>query len=62
MILGLADPVQDPLVRSIDPAPDPSIIMKNSKTNLDSYYFVTLFDFSSLKLMSMYLQKVISRF
>jgi hypothetical protein len=34
-----------------DPAsdPDPSIIMQNSKKNLDSYYFVTLFDFLSLK-------------
>jgi hypothetical protein len=28
--------------------PDPSII-KNSKINLDSFYFVTLFDFLSLK-------------
>jgi hypothetical protein len=34
-----------------DPAldPDPSIIMQKSKKNLDSYYFVTLFDFLSLK-------------
>jgi hypothetical protein len=32
-----------------DPDLDPSIIMKNSKKNLDSYYFVTLFDFLSLK-------------
>ncbi len=33
-----------------DPDPDPSIIMqKNSKKNLDSLYFVTLFDFLSLK-------------
>jgi hypothetical protein len=30
MILGL--PVPDPLVRSMDPDSDPSIIMKNSKT------------------------------
>ncbi len=35
----------DPLVRGMDPDPDPSIIMQNSKKNLDSYYFVTLFDF-----------------
>jgi hypothetical protein len=45
MFLGLTYP--DPLVRGRDrdpdPAldPDPSIIMKNSKKNLDSYYFVT---------------------
>jgi hypothetical protein len=32
-----------------DPDPDPYIIMQNSKNNLDSYYFVTLFDFLSLK-------------
>jgi hypothetical protein len=40
------DPESDP-----DPAPAlaPSIIMQNSKKNLDSYYFVTLFDFLSLK-------------
>jgi hypothetical protein len=36
MFLGLPDP----LVRCIDPDPDPA---------LDSYYFVTLFDFLSLK-------------
>ncbi len=55
MFLGLPDP--DPLVRgmdpdpdpALDPDPDPSIIMKNSKKNLGSYYFVTLFDFLSLK-------------
>ena len=53
MFFGLLDP--DPLVRGMDPDPaldpdlDPSIIMKNSKKNLDSYYFVTLFDFLSLK-------------
>jgi hypothetical protein len=37
--------------RGMDPAPDPdpSIIMRNSKKNLDSYYFVTLLDFLSLK-------------
>jgi len=32
-----------------DPDPDPSIIMQNSKKNLDSYYFLALFDFLSLK-------------
>jgi hypothetical protein len=47
MFLGLPDP--DPLVRGMDP--DPSIIMQKyrSKKNLDSYHFVTLFDFLSLK-------------
>jgi hypothetical protein len=44
-VLGLPDP--DPLVRAMDP--DPSILCKNSKKNLDSYYFVTLFDILSLK-------------
>ncbi len=39
MFLGLPDP--DPLVRGMDPDPDPE--------NLDSYYFVTIFDFLSLK-------------
>jgi hypothetical protein len=62
MFLGLPDP--DPLVRGmdLDPAldPDPSIIMQNSRKNLDSYYFVTLFFFLSLK-NDGYLQKVISR-
>jgi hypothetical protein len=33
---------------ALDPDPDPSIIMQNSKKILDSYYFVTLFDFLSL--------------
>ncbi len=51
MFLGLPDP--DPLVRGMDPDPaldpDPSIIMQNSKTKLDSYYFITFFDFLSLK-------------
>jgi hypothetical protein len=45
MFLGLPDP--DPLVRGMDP--DPSIIMRNSNKNLDPFYFVTLFDFLSLK-------------
>ncbi len=35
------------LVRGMDP--DPSVIYKNSKKNLDFYYFVTLVDFLSLK-------------
>jgi hypothetical protein len=47
MFLGLPGPDLDPLVRGINP--DPSIIKKNSKKNLDSYCFVTLLDFLSLK-------------
>jgi hypothetical protein len=45
MFLGLPEPY--PLVRGM--YPDPSIIIKNGQKNLDSYYFVTLFDFLSLK-------------
>ena len=45
MLLGLPDPYPDPFVRGMDP--DLSINMKNSKKNLDSFYFVTLFDFLS---------------
>ncbi len=51
MFSGLPDP--DPLVRGMEPSPDPSIILlsssKNSEKNFDSYYFVTSFDFLSLK-------------
>ncbi len=43
VFLGLPDP--DPLVSAMDPDPDPLSSCKNSKKNLDSYYFVTLFDF-----------------
>ena len=52
MFLGLQDPDPDPLVRGMDPdtdpapGPDPYIIMQK---NLDSFSFVTLFDFLSLK-------------
>jgi hypothetical protein len=59
MFLGLQDPDPDPLVRGMDPDPDPaldrdpdpSIIMQKivRKKNLDSSYFVTLFEFLSLK-------------
>jgi hypothetical protein len=31
------------------PDPDPSIVMQNSKKNLDSYYFFYSFDFLFLK-------------
>ncbi len=49
-IISVADPdPPDPHVFE-PPDPVPSISMqKNSKKNLDSYYFVTLFDFLSLK-------------
>jgi len=41
--LVLPDPDPDPQFRGMDP--DPSINMQNSKKNLDSCYFVNLFDF-----------------
>jgi hypothetical protein len=49
MFLGLPDP--DPLVRGMDPDPERILLSscKNSKKNLDSYYFVILFDFLSFK-------------
>ncbi len=67
--LGLPDPDPDPLVRGMDPDPDnaldPDRILlsscKKNKKNLDSCYFVTLFDFLSLKNDINELQKVISR-
>jgi hypothetical protein len=50
MFLGLPDPY--PLVRGVNPDPDPSIILlsssKNSKKNLDSYSFLTSLEFLSL--------------
>ena len=53
MFLGLPDPDPIVIVRGVDPDPaldlDPSIIMQNSKKNLDSYYLLTLFDFLSLR-------------
>jgi hypothetical protein len=51
MFFGLPYPYLNPLVRGMDPdsAPDPDSSCKNSKKNLDSYYYVTLFDFLSLK-------------
>jgi hypothetical protein len=61
MFLGLPDP--DPLVRCMDPDLIFLSSCKYSKKNLDSYYFVTLVDFLSLKndVNAWYLQKVISR-
>jgi hypothetical protein len=54
VFFGLLDPDPDPLVRGMDPDPaldpDPDLSSyKNNKKNLESYYFVTLFDFLSLK-------------
>jgi hypothetical protein len=65
VFLGLQDPDPDPLVKGMDPDPDPALdpdpdpaldpdpdpsnIMQKSKNNLDSSYFVTLFEFLSLK-------------
>jgi hypothetical protein len=56
MILGLKDP--DPLVRGTDLDPDPSIMKQKNKKILDSYCFVTVYDFLSLK---MHLQKLIRK-
>ncbi len=41
VFLGLLDPDPDPLVRGMDP--DPSIISKNNKKNLDFCCFETSF-------------------
>jgi hypothetical protein len=53
MFLGLLDPDPDPIVRGMDPDPARIRILllscKNSKNNLDFYYFATLFCFLSLK-------------
>ncbi len=49
MFFGLPDPDPDPLVRGMNPDPDPSSSCKNNMKNLESYYFVTIFDFLSLK-------------
>ncbi len=44
MFFGLPDPDTDPLVRGVDPDPDPSISLlsssKNSKKHLDTSCFV----------------------
>jgi hypothetical protein len=53
MFLGILDP--DPLVRGMDPAPDPSIIKQKSKKNHDSFllfcdYFMT-FIFEKMRQM-----------
>jgi hypothetical protein len=57
MFLGSPDP--NPIVRDVDPDPDPSIVMQNSKENIDSYSFLT---FSGLFILNDVkdLQKVIN--
>jgi hypothetical protein len=56
VFFGLPDPEPDPLVRGMNPDPDPALdpdrylsSCKNNKKNLESYYCVTLFDFLSLR-------------
>jgi hypothetical protein len=49
MFLGLLDPDPDPLVRCRIRIRILLSSCKNSKKNHDSYFFVTLFDFLSLK-------------
>jgi hypothetical protein len=49
MFLGLPDPHSDPLVKDMDPSPDPALnperiflsSSKNGKKNIDSYCFET---------------------
>jgi hypothetical protein len=45
MFLGFPDSNPDPLVRGMDPDPDPSIRKQNSKENFDSYCFWLLLGF-----------------
>jgi hypothetical protein len=59
MFLGLLDP--NPLVKGMEWIRILPSSCKNSKKNLDSYYFVTLFDFLSLKNDVNKTSKVISR-
>jgi hypothetical protein len=47
MFLGLLDP--DPLVRGMDPDPDPSITKQNCKKTLIPTALQLIFDFLSLK-------------
>jgi hypothetical protein len=60
MFFGLPDPHLDPLVRDMDPDPDP-IIKQNSKKNIDFYCFVTSLWLLSLKNYADGPQKVISK-
>ncbi len=50
MFVDLPDPNPDPLVRDMDPDPDPSIIKQKNKKNIDSYCYVTLYDFLTLEI------------
>ncbi len=63
MFLGLLDPEPDPSCRGMDPDPDldPLSPSKKSKKNLIPTALWLLFNFLSLKMMYMYLQKVISK-
>jgi hypothetical protein len=45
----MSDPCPDPAVRAMDPDPELLSSSKNSRKNLDSYCFVTLSHFLSLK-------------
>jgi hypothetical protein len=57
LFLGPLDPDTDTSVRGTDP--DPLILNNNNKKNLNSYCFLTLYDFLSLKNdVCRYLQKV----
>ena len=58
-VLGLLDP--NPLVKGMEWIRILPSSCKNSKKNLDSYYFVTLFDFLSLKNDVNVTSKVIGR-
>ncbi len=49
MFLGLLDPYPDPLAEAWIRIPILLSSSKNGKKSLDSYYFVTLFDFLSLE-------------
>jgi hypothetical protein len=58
MFLGLLDPVPYPSVRGMDPDPDLEESKKVRKTLIPTALRL-LFDFLSLKMMYMYLQKAI---
>ncbi len=49
MILGLLDPDSYPLVKGMDPVPDPSIIKKTVRKTLIPTVLCLFFDFLSLK-------------
>jgi hypothetical protein len=62
MFLGFLDPDPNPSVRGMDPDLDPSITKQKSvRKTLIPTALSLLFDFLSLKMMYMYLQKVINK-